>query len=187
MVKASNLTKGMYIIWNGEPTLVQEKEFYNPGKGGAVVRARFKNLISGKISREVTKSEEMIQDIDIFRKKVQYLYKNADQYVFMDPVTYEQVEVDVDLVGEKGGYLKDGEEYSLSSWENKILDVILPLKDSFKIANADAAVRGDTAAGGDLKNAYLEKGTLIRVPLFIKEGEEVLINTETGEYCGRKN
>ena len=187
MVKASNLTKGMYIIWNNQPTLVQDKEFYNPGKGAAVARTKFLNLVTGKVSREVIKSEEMIQDIDIFRTKVQYLFKNGNYYVFMNPETFEQLEVSADILEHKAGYLKEGGDYSLSDWENRVLDVILPLKDVYKITSAEIAIRGDTAAGSDLKNAALENGTVVRVPLFIKEGEEIYINTETGEYCGRSN
>ncbi len=187
MPKAGNITKGNYIYWRGEPNLVVGKEFYSPGKGAAVVRLKLKSLTAGKVLQEVLKTDEQVKEVEIAHQKVQYLYKTKENFVFMNPHTYEQFEVSPKIIGDNEKYIKEGESYLLALLEGKAIDISLPKKMIFKVIKAENAVKGDTASGSAAtKLATLDNGTVIRVPLFIKEGEEVIINTETGEYVGRK-
>jgi elongation factor P len=186
MVKAGSITKGMFLQWRGEPVLVVDKEFFNPGKGSAVVRLKLKNLKTGNVVKEVLRTDEMVDEIQVNHRKVQFLYKNGDQFVFIDPKTYEQIEVEKRVIGESEKFIKEGEKYSLAVWEDQIVSITLPKKIVFEVVNTEAAARGDTVTGAT-KLATLDNGAVVKVPLFIKKGEKVIVNTETGEYVGRKS
>lgn len=186
MIKAGNITKGLYLDWSGEPVLVTDKEFYSPGKGSAVVRLRLKNLKTGNLLREVIKSDQMVEEITVDYLMAQYLYKNGDQFVFMNPRSYEQYEVEEKLIGDNQELIKEGREYQLVIYENEVIGINFPTKMSFIVTEAEASERGNTVAAAT-KSARLETGTIVKVPLFIKTGDEIMINTETREYVGRKN
>ena len=176
----------MFLKWRGEPVLVVDKEFFNPGKGSAVVRLKLKNLKTGNVVREVLRTDEMVDEIRVDHRKVQFLYKSGDQFVFINPKTYEQIEVDKKIVGDAEKFIKEGEEYSLAIWGGQVVNITLPKKIVFEVVHTEAAVRGDTVTGAT-KPATLDNGAVVKVPLFIKKGEKIIINTETGEYVGRKN
>lgn len=186
MIKAGSITKGMFLQWRGEPVLVVDKEFFNPGKGAAVVRLRLKNLKTGNVLREVLRTDETVEEIQVEYQQAQFLYKSGNQFVFMNPKTYEQIEVEKEVVGELEKFIKEGEEYTLSIWEGRVVNITLPKKIVFEVIQAEKSVKGDTVSGAT-KPVTLDNGAVVKVPLFIKKGDKVIINTQTGEYVGRKS
>lgn len=185
MIKAGSVTKGVYLNWRGEPTLVLDKEFHNPGKGSAVVRLKLYGLTSGSVVKEVLKTDESVEEISVERRPAQFMYLAGDQFVFVHPHTFEQYEVEGKIVGDKKGFIKEGSEYQLVVYQGEVIGVVLPMKMALKIIETEDAVKGDTVTGAT-KSAKLETGITVKVPLFIKNGEEIYVNTETKEYVSRR-
>jgi elongation factor P len=186
MVKAGQVAKGMFLLFKEEPYLVAEREFVNPGKGSAFVRLKLKNLRTGLVMRETIKSQETVEDIEVESRDAQYLYEDGEQYHFMDTESYEQFTVPLAGLEERKNYLKEGEVFQIVEWEDQPIDIKLPYKMAFAVTHAEEAVRGDTVSG-TTKLVTIETGIQIKVPIFIKEGESILVNTETGEYVERVN
>ncbi len=186
MIKAGALEKGMAILIKGEPFVIVEREFVNPGKGSAFVRAKLKNPTSGQVLRETMKSQDQVEDIVVEDKDCQYLYADGDSYHFMDLETYEQFEIPVKTFPEYQELMKEGETYTLIMWEDRPLDIKLPYKVVYTVTKAEDAVKGDTVTGAT-KTVEVETGLKVKVPIFIKEGERILVNTETKEYVERVN
>lgn len=186
MIKAGNITKGMFLDRGGEPVLVTDKEFFNPGKGGAVVRVKLKSLKTGNVVKEVLKTDIGVEEIDVDHRRLQFSYKNGNEYVFIDPRTFEQVEIEGGFLEGSEDFIKEGEQYGLVFWQDRAVSITLPKKIVFTVVKAEEAVKGDTATGAT-KAVVLENGATVKVPLFIKSGEKIIINTETGSYVGRKN
>jgi elongation factor P len=184
MIKAGQLSKGDFILFKNEPYLVSEREFVNPGKGSAFVRLKLKSVRTGLVVRETIKSQEQVEDIIVEDKAAQYLYKDGEGYHFMDSETYDQFTVSGDVLEDKSAYLKEGDVFQVVTFENEPIDVKLPTKMVFEVTRAEKAVRGDTVSG-TTKTVTLETGLEVRVPIFIKEGEKILVNTDTGEYVER--
>lgn len=185
MASPSDIKKGVVIRDPQGLWLVVEFQHVNPGKGAAFVRTRFKNIRTGKVLEVTYKTSESIDIVEVEHKPMQYLYHDATGFTFMDTKTYEQVTMPDADVGEAGQYLRDGMEVSITTFEDLPLVVELPRKLNFKVAQTSGAVAGDTVSGNVTKEATLQGGLKIQVPLFIKEGEEVVVNTETGEYVER--
>lgn len=186
MVKAGQIEKGMVIMFKDQPYLVAEREFVNPGKGAAFTRCKLKSLVSGQVLRETIKTNESVEEADVFHRPGQYLYSDGETYHFMDTDTYDQFEVAVTGLEDKGKYMQEGESYEVLMWASKPIDINIPLKMVLAVTEAPEAVRGDTATGVT-KTVTLETGVQVKVPIFIKEGDKVLVNTETGEYVERVN
>ncbi len=186
MIKAGSITKGIFLQWQNEPVLVVDKEFYNPGKGSAVVRLKLKHFKTGLTTKEVLRTDDNVEEAEVTHQQAQFLYKAKDSFHFMDPRTYEQYEAAASVIGEGEKYLKESEEYLLAIWENKVVAFILPKKMVFTVTQAESGIKGDTVTGAT-KPVLLDNGATAKVPLFIKEGEKIIINTDTGEYVGRKN
>ncbi|MEK7606915.1 MAG: elongation factor P [Patescibacteria group bacterium] len=184
MAKASEIKKGLAILFKNEPHLIVDFQHVNPGKGSAFVRTRLKALKTGKVVETTFKSEETLEFVDMERKKVQYLYGDASGYTFMDMGNYEQFPINADVVGDTAAYFKEGIEITLLFSEGIPVTVELPKKVTLKVTETPPGVRGDTATNLT-KEATLENGLKVRVPLFIKEGEALIINTDTGEYVER--
>lgn len=166
--------------------VVTEKEFYNPGKGATVVRLKLKNLQNGQVLKEIIKSTESIEEIEVLHQKVQFSYKAKDKFVFMNPYTYEQVEIPAEVVGDNERYIKEGDDYTVALWEGKPIELQVPKKMSFKVIKSEESARGNTVTGAT-KPVTLDNDAVVNVPLFVKEGDEITLNTETGAYTGRKN
>jgi len=173
------------ILQNGDPWVVIEFQHINPGKGAAFVRTRIKNAKSGKTLEMTYKVSETIALVEIEYRNMQYLYHDATGYTFMDSTSYEQFTMSDEDVGEAGKYLKEGLEVTLSMYEDRPIAIQLPRKMTFKIVETMPAVKGDTAGGNVQKDAQVDVGFTVRVPIFINEGEEVIVNTDTGEYVER--
>lgn len=186
MIKAGAVDKGTYLLVKGAPHLVVEREFVNPGKGSAFVRLKLKNIQTGLVVRQVNKSQESVEDVEIDTVAAQYLYDEADGYVFMNLDTFDQFVVPIQGLEARRPYLLDGETYQVVVWDEKPLDIKLPIKMVLKVKDAPHAERGDTATGVT-KPATTMTGLTVKVPLFIKDGDRIVVNTETGEYVERSS
>lgn len=185
MSSPSEIKKGSVILQNNDPWVVTEFQHINPGKGAAFVRTRIKNAKSGKTLEQTYKVSETITLVEMEYRNMQYLYHDAMGYTFMDSKTYEQFTMSDEDVGDQGKYLKESLEVTLSIYEGQPIAIQLPRKMTFKIIETMPAVKGDTASGNVTKEAKVDAGFTIRVPIFINEGEGVIVNTDTGEYVER--
>jgi elongation factor P len=127
MIKGGAIEKGMYILFKGDPYLVAEREFVNPGKGAAFTRCKLKNAKNGSVLKETIKTSDNVEEANVFDRDAQYLYVD-EAYHFMDVETYDQFEISAALLSEKGGYLMEGEQYRIIMWEAEPIDVIIPMK-----------------------------------------------------------
>lgn len=185
MATTSDIRKGVVIQHQNNLYVVVEFQHVNPGKGAAFTRTRMKDLASGKVIEVTYKSGETVNIVSVQFQTMQYLYKTGDNYAFMNMSTYEQVEMNGDLIGDDAKYLKEGLEVIMGIYEERPVSVELPKKIKYKVMEAPPAVKGDSASGNVTKEAVVENGLRVQVPIFIKEGEEILVNTETGEYSER--
>jgi elongation factor P len=186
MIKAGQISKGMSLRIKGDPYIVMEREFVNPGKGSAFVRLKLKNLITGSVIKETIKSQDQVEDVLVETKEAQFLYLDQESYHFMDNSSYEQYAISVEGLEERKNYLKEGESYQIVFWEDHPIDIRLPLKIVLTVTSAQHAVKGDTVSN-ITKAVGTETGLEVKVPIFIKEGDRILVNTETGEYVERVN
>jgi len=185
MSSINEISKETILRLNGEVYLVTDFQHVNPGKGSAFVRTRLRGIKTGKTMELTFKSNESVDVVEVERRKMQYLYNNDGMYSFMDNSTYEQLDINGDLLAGKKDYLKEGLEVMVIKFEGIPLSIQLPNKVTYKVAQTEPGVKGDTASGNVTKEATLETGATVRVPLFIKEGEEIIVNTETGLYVER--
>ncbi len=185
MANVNEISKEVILRLNGEIYLVTDFQHVNPGKGAAFVRTKLKNLKSGKTMEMTFRSNETVEIVEVERRKMQYLYRNGDLFSFMDQTSYEQVEIGKEILEGKKEFLKEGIEVNVIIYQDAPISVELPRKITYKVVEAPPGVKGDTASGNVTKEVVLDNGLKIRVPLFIKEGEEVIVNSETGEYVER--
>ena len=186
MTKAGSIDKGMFILLKDEPHLVTEREFVKPGKGQAFVRLKLKNVRTGLVQRPVMKSHESVEEISVEDHPSQYLYADDSAYFFMDTDTYEQFEIPLSGFEDRKDYMKEGDTYDVVMWESAALGIKLPLKEVYTVSDAEDAVKGDTVTGAT-KTVVCETGLSVKVPIFIKAGDKILVNTETGDYVERVN
>ncbi len=186
MIKAGAIAKGMFLLIKNEPHLVLDREFVNPGKGSAFVRLKMKSLISGRGLQQVIKSQDTVEEITVEQKEAQYLFSDNENYHFMDLETYEQFTMPLEGQEDRKLFLREGDTVELSVWDERPIDILLPYKIVLKVTQAEAGLRGDTVSGAT-KQVTLETGLVVKVPLFIKSGDRILVNTETREYVERVN
>jgi len=184
MAKATDISKDVIICERDDLFAVVEFQHVSPGKGSAFTRARLKSLRTGKVLEQTFKDSDEVDIVDVERRKMQYLYTDASGATFMDNGNYQQVTVSREALGDRLAYLQEGREVSVLMHEQDPVTVEIPRKVSLKVVETVPGVRGDTS-GNVTKDAKLENGLSIKVPLFIKEGEMVIVNTETGEYVER--
>ena len=185
MASVNEISKGIVIKKDGELYQVTDFQHVNPGKGAAFVRTRLQNIKTGKGFEVTFKSNESVEIVEVEKHKMQYLYSNDSMSAFMDSASYEQLEINEALLGDKKSYLKEGVEVFVAVYEGAPVAVEIPRKIIYKVVEAMSAVRGDTAGGNVTKEVTLDNGLKVQAPLFIKEGEEIIVNTETGEYVER--
>lgn len=164
--------------------MITEVQFVSPGKGSAFVRTRLKNLKTGKVIEFTFKSGEKVEEANVARQNMQYLYGDTKEAVFMNNQSYEQVSLPAAVVGDDMKYLKEGMGAMVILQDGNPIAIEVPKKMVFKVISAPPGVKGDTASN-TFKEIILENSIVVRAPLFIKEGENVVINTETGEYVER--
>lgn len=186
MIKAGGIDKGMYLLIKDEPHLVTEREFVKPGKGQAFVRLKLKNVRTGLVQRPVMKSHETVEEVTVEDEKAQFLYADDTNFYFMDTDTYEQYQIPIEGFAEKKPFMKEGDTYEIAMWEETPLDIKVPLKEVYEVTSAEEGVKGDTVTGAT-KTVAVETGLEVKVPIFIKQGDRILVNTESGEYLERVN
>lgn len=185
-IKAGSIRKGMYILFKEVPHFVTKTDFMSPGKGSAFMRVKMKNIQTGNTQEFTYKSTESIEQVDVESQKMQFLYKDGENAVFMNPQTYEQAEVSLKLIGEQAELLTPEVEIYVMFFEDKPVDVNFPPTVSLKVEYAEEAVAGNTM-GTARKMVKLESGYEIAAPIFIKEGDYLVIDTETMAYKSRDN
>jgi elongation factor P len=185
-IKAGDTGKGTCLLVKDAPYIVTEREFVNPGKGAAFVRLKLKNLRDGRVIQQVNKTHETLEEIAVEQSTYQYLYKDETNYVFMDTETYEQVTVPVSGMEEKKNFLIEGQNVKLLMWEDTAIDIVLPYKMVLTVTQAENGEKGDTVSGAT-KTVTVQTGLTVKTPLFIRQGDRILINTESYEYVERVN
>ena len=183
-VSTADFRKGLKIELNGEPFLMVDFQHVKPGKGGAFVRTRLKSLISGNVIDKTFRSGEKVETPDLEERAMQYLYPDGDSFVFMDNETYEQLIINKDAMGNATEFLKENTNVNILFHNQKPIGVELPNFVELEVVKTDPGIKGDTASGGS-KPATLETGAIVQVPLFIKEGDILKIDTRDGSYIER--
>ncbi len=187
LVGANELKRKAMIVVDSQPFTVVEVFFASPTARGAatMVRTRLRNLLTGAVLEKSFRSSEKFEEPDVQLAPVSFLYSDAEGFHFMDETSYEQFMLPAEKVGDDRFYLKDGVALQMLKYNGEAVALELPQFVELAVAQTEPGVRGDTAGGRDLKPATLETGLEVRVPLFIKEGEVVRVNTQTGEVAGR--
>ena len=184
MISTNDFRTGVTVTIDGDAWQVVEFQHVKPGKGAAFVRAKMRNLCTGAVVERTFNAAERMPKAVVDRRAMQYLYQNGDLYVFMDNETYEQSELSKEQLGNAINFLKENMEAKIMVYETRILGVELPNTVELKVQETEPGIKGDTATGGS-KNATLETGYVVKVPLFINEGDVLRIDTRSGEYIER--
>ena len=169
---------------DGDPCSIIENEFVKPGKGQAFNRVKLRNLKTGRVLERTFKSGESLPGADVIEMEMQYLYSDGEFAHFMHPETYEQYSANKTALGDTDKWLKEQDMYTVTLWNGAPISITPPIFVYLKVTKTDPGVKGDTAAGGS-KPATLETGAVVRVPLFVNEGDILKIDTRTGEYVSR--
>ncbi len=185
MISTSDFRKGAKILFRDQPYMVLEYHHVKPGKGGAFVRTKMKNMITGLMHEELFRSGEKFPAPDLEYKNMTYLYKDGESYNFMDQDSFEQVELTKEQIEEVIDFLKEQEKYTILYFEGAPIGVTPPLFLELEVKETPPGVRGDTAQGGATKPATLESGLVLQVPLFINEGDIVKVDTRDSKYVER--
>lgn len=169
---------------DGDPCRIEENEFVKPGKGQAFSRVKIRNLKTGRVVEKTFKSGESVEAADVVDTDLQYLYNDGEFWHFMDPGTFEQLGATETAVGDARQWLKEQDTVEVTLWDGVPLSVTPPNFVELKITQTDPGLKGDTAQGGT-KPATMETGAVIKVPLFVEEGEIIKIDTRSGDYVSR--
>ncbi|OGR05224.1 MAG: elongation factor P [Desulfobacca sp. RBG_16_58_9] len=184
MYATSDFKKGLKIELDGAPYVIVDFQHVKPGKGGAFVRTKLKNLLSGRVLDQTFRSGERIKRPDLMEREMQYLYREGDRFCMMDNETYEQFMLTAEQVGEALLYLTENLDVKVLFFNQQPVALEVPTFVELAVTQAEPGLRGDTATGGT-KPATLESGVTIQVPLFINEGDRVKVDTRTGSYIER--
>jgi elongation factor P len=184
MLSLNEIKLGKVIQVSGEPFLVVRTDHHKMGRGGAVLKVKLKNLINGNMLDKTFQGNDKADEAETETKKVNYMYKDETDAHFMDNESYEQFSLPVDQIGEKARFLKDGTDVDVLHFEGRPVAVQLPIKVTLKVVSAPPGVKGNSA-GNVTKMVELETGAEIAVPMFVNEGDEIRINTDTEEYVER--
>lgn len=185
MYQPTDLKKGTVCQIDSKPYRVIEYGQKVMGRGGSIVNVKLKNLLDGSVIPKTFKGQDKIEPAEVNNKTVQYLYRDGDAFHFMDPESFEQFELELDIVDSATGYLKEGNELSLQLFDGRVINVELPKNLYLEVTYAEDVVKGDTTSSV-LKDATLETGLTVKVPAFIKQGDVISVDTATGEYRERK-
>lgn len=184
LININDIKNGMTIIIDGKLCQIVEFQHVKPGKGAAFVKMKLKNLRTGSLVEDTYNTNIKVEKAHVDKKPMQYLYDTGDNFVFMDTNTYEQIEVPTEkLAGEKK-YLKENLEITINFYEGEIIGIDLPEKIEFEIIETTEATKGNTTNNAQ-KDATIETGYVVKVPLFINQGEHIIISTKDGKYSSR--
>lgn len=183
-ININDIKNGMTIIMEGNLYIIQEFQHVKPGKGPAFVRIKLKNLRTGSTTEDTFNTNIKITRAHIDKMPMQFLYLDGDNYVFMNTTTYDQVEVPSSKLESEKRFIKEGLEITIDYYEGEIIGITLPEKIEFEVTETEPAVKGNTTNNA-LKDATIETGYVVKVPLFINAGEKIIISTKDGKYSSR--
>tara|TARA_B110000014_G_C20126860_1_gene601346 strand:- start:15375 stop:15941 length:567 start_codon:yes stop_codon:yes gene_type:complete len=180
----SDFKPGLKVIIDNAPCSIIEDEFVKPGKGQAFSKIKYRNLLTGRVGEKTCKVGESLESADVTEYEMQYLYNDGNEWFFMNSQTYDQVGLNKNLISSTSNWLKEEDIYKLTFWDNNPIMIQPPNFVDLEVTQTDPGLKGDTAQGGT-KPATLSTGIVVKVPLFVSEGEVITIDTRTGEYQGR--
>ena len=184
MISTGDLKKGITVVLDGQPCTITEWQHIKMGRGGAIVRIKFKNLRSGAIFERTYDAGERFERAFLDRRQVQYSYNDGENYFFMDEETYEMIQITAEQLGDAKDYLLDGMKLEILYYNDQPISVELPITVDLTVTYTEPGFKGDTATGGT-KPATTETGLVVQVPLFISTGDRIRVNTTTGQYVER--
>ena len=184
MISVNDFKTGLTIEVDGGIWRVVDFQHVKPGKGAAFVRSKLKNLRTGAVQEKTFRAGEKVAKAQIDNKKMQYLYDDGDNYVFMDMQSYEQIEMPKQQVAEEMLYVLENTELTVIMYGNEVLGVDLPNTVVLEVAETEPNIKGDTSSGGS-KPAVMETGLTVNVPFFVNQGDKLFINTQDGSYASR--
>jgi len=183
-VDTSQFKNGLKIEIDGQPFNITFFQHVKPGKGGAFVRTKLKNLLNGRVVEKTFRSGEKCDEADVEEKDMQYLYHDGESLIFMDVESYDQIPIGDDVLGNAVNYLLENMQVDVLFWRGKPVNIQLPNYIEARVTKSDPGVKGDTSSGAN-KPATIECGATLNVPLFIEEGDLIRVDTRTGEYSER--
>jgi elongation factor P len=183
-VDTSQFRNGLKLEIDGEPFVMTYFQHVKPGKGGAFVRTKIKNLRTGRQLEKTFRAGEKVEEAEVEDRKMQYLYQDGESLVFMDQESYDQIPFSAEQIGDARKYMKENIEVQVIFWKGNPINIDLPSFIEAVVSECDPGLKGDTASGAT-KRATLETGAVVQVPLFIKEGEAIRVDTRTNEYVER--
>lgn len=175
---------GKVLVINNEPFVVIKTDHHKMGRGGAVLKTKLKNLISATVLEKTFQGNDKAEEANTSHKKANFMYCDEDNANFMDNDSFEQFTLSLDQIGDKKQFLKEGTDVSILYFDNNPVAIELPIKIKLKVTMSPPGVKGNSA-GNVTKQVELETGALVNAPMFINEGDEIIINTDTGEYVER--
>ena len=185
MLSITDLKKDTIIQIDGTPYKVVEYAQKQMGRGGSIVNVRLKNLLDGSVIPKTYKGQDKIEPANVDSIKMQFLYAEGNTFYFMDEQTYDQVEVQQEMIGDGSRFLKDGAQAEVQMFEGRVINVALPIKVVLAVTDAPDVVKGDTQSTV-LKEVELETGTTVQTPIFVKTGDTIVVDTRDGSYVERK-
>lgn len=163
---------------------IVEFQHVKPGKGGAFVRTKLKNVRTGQVLERTYRADEKVEQAIIDKRDMQFLYREGERYVFMDTVSYDQIEVEPSSLGDASSYMKEGDSITLSTYEGEVVSAELPASVELTVVETEPGLQGDRVSGAR-KPATLETGKVVQVPLFVNTGDKIKVDTRTGDYLTR--
>ena len=185
MYSTTDFRKGLKIELDGTPFEIVDFQHFKPGKGGAMVRTKLRNILNGRTVDNTFRSGEKVGKPDLETRDMQFLYHEGDDLIFMDLTTYEQLHMKEESTGGKAGFLKDGQECRVLLYNGNPLDIDIPVSMVMEVVETEPGAKGDTVSNVT-KAAKLETGLVIQVPIFVNEGDKVKVDTRSKEYLGRE-
>ena len=185
MYSTTDFRKGLKIEIDGTPFEIIEFQHFKPGKGGAMVRTKLRNILNGRVLDNTFRSGEKVERPNLESRDMQFLYHEGEQLVFMDMTTYDQMHMDAEATDGKANYLKDGQECRVLLYNEKPLDIEIPASLVLEVTETEPGAKGDTVSNVT-KPATLETGVVIQVPIFVNIGDRVKVDTRTNDYLGRE-
>ena len=185
MYSTTDFRKGLKIEVDGIPYEIVDFQHFKPGKGGAMVRTKLRNILTGRMQDITFRSGDKVGRPDLETRDMQFLYKEGTDLIFMDMTSYEQIQMPADATSGKSDFLKDGQQCRVLLYKGNPLDIDIPMSLVLEVVETEPGAKGDTVSNVT-KAAKLESGAVVQVPLFVNEGDKIKVNTETMEYLGRE-
>lgn len=185
-ITTTDFRRGIYILFRDEPYQITDLEFVNPGKGSAFYRTRLKSLRTGRMIDYTFKSGESVEDYPIITKELQFLYRDGNHLIYMDPETFNQYTAESEILGDIVDFLRENDTYAVMLHEEEVVGIRPPKRIVLTVAQAEPAVKGNTASGLT-KLVVLDNGVTITAPAFIESGDTIAVNPDTREYIERVN